>query len=167
MLSRPVEVEMFFSGVASICTVGCRSWCCPSFLPVSCLGPVSTKLLHQRRLLNHFYVEPPECFHRAFAWASKSALDATDASTRNYNLDARVNADAKAWWKRALRCFSQLVDSVFRYLQSERYCESLCSQLTLRQVLQLMYRRTHAVLGLIRIWKIFKSHSTLYAISVI
>ena len=46
---------------------------------------------HQRRRrLNHFYVEPPECFHRDFA--SKSASDVTDASAQNYNLDARINA---------------------------------------------------------------------------
>ena len=44
-----------------------------------------------RRRLNHFYVEPPECFHRDFASASKSASDVTDASAQNYNLDARVN----------------------------------------------------------------------------
>ena len=44
----------------------------------------------RRRRLNHFYVEPIECFHRDFASASKSASDATDASARNYNLDARV-----------------------------------------------------------------------------
>ena len=52
--------------------------------------------------LNHFYVEPPECFHRAFVSASKSLSDATDASAQNYNLDTCVNANAKAWWNRAL-----------------------------------------------------------------
>ena len=62
------------------------------------LGPVSTKLLRRRRRrrqrtrrrLNHFYVEPIECFHRDFASASKSASDTSDASARNYNLDAHV-----------------------------------------------------------------------------
>ena len=51
---------------------------------------VSAGLNLGRRRLNHFYVEPPECFHRAFASASKSASDATDSSARNFNLDARV-----------------------------------------------------------------------------
>ena len=66
-----------------------------SYTRVISVGPISTKILHQRWrrrtrwCLNHFYVEPPECFHRAFASASKSASDTTDASARNYNLDAR------------------------------------------------------------------------------
>ena len=57
------------------------------------LGGVSMQRRRRRRTrrrLNHFYVEPIECFHRDFASASKSASDATDASARNYNLDARV-----------------------------------------------------------------------------
>ena len=66
------------------------------------LRPVGWPGVHQRRRrrrrrtrrrLNHlFYVDPPECFHRDFASAWKSASDVTDASAQNNNLDARVNA---------------------------------------------------------------------------